>query len=313
MPVPGVTNGGTLLNTPASLPASEEMATIDASGNISTQAIPSGGVTGPVSSTVGAVALWGDTTGDSLLSQLNLLVESGLIKFVQTGGTAATNATHFDQTATNLDVYPKNGGCRFISPNNNVTQLIGGFYANNLTQGVAFYYNGVDNAGGHLRLQGSGQPLGVYEGAPSGQLHVQSASSSRVATKITGASGQTANLLELSVNNGSALASISASGRGTFPSIVVGGGTACDGIRTAAASLDFGSIGANSMAELTISVTGASVGDAVFLGPPSTIEADVIAFGYVSATDTVTIRAHTASSGSVDQAAATWRVVVLSF
>ncbi len=44
MPVPGVINGGTTLQTPASLPASEEMATIDASGNIATRAIPSGGV-----------------------------------------------------------------------------------------------------------------------------------------------------------------------------------------------------------------------------------------------------------------------------
>jgi hypothetical protein len=78
----------------------------------------------------------------------------------------------------------------------------------------------------------------------------------------------------------------------------------------ATASLNFGSIAANATAELTMTVTGAVAGAAVYLGPPTTIEPDLVWCGYVSATDTVTIRIHNAKGTSVDPAAATWHARV---
>lgn len=82
----------------------------------------------------------------------------------------------------------------------------------------------------------------------------------------------------------------------------------------ASASLNFPSIGAANTAdadeELTISVTGAVVGDGVVLGPPATLDAGLSATGYVSAADTVTIRLANHTNGAINPAAATWHVYV---
>lgn len=84
-------------------------------------------------------------------------------------------------------------------------------------------------------------------------------------------------------------------------------------ILSATATLDFASISANSNASLTMTVTGAKVGDAVFVGLPSAFNADLIAVGFVSATNTVTIRVHNTSSGSVDPASGTFRATVFNY
>jgi hypothetical protein len=85
------------------------------------------------------------------------------------------------------------------------------------------------------------------------------------------------------------------------------------GVLSATATLDFPSISANSVASLTMTVTGAKVGDAVFVGAPAGLEASLVVMGFVSATDEVTIRAHNASGGSVDPASATYRATVFNY
>lgn len=77
------------------------------------------------------------------------------------------------------------------------------------------------------------------------------------------------------------------------------------------ATLDFPSIPAQDTAELTITVTGAAVGDAVLLGPPSTFIADLSATGYVSATNTVTVRLANPTAAAIDPASATWRATIV--
>jgi hypothetical protein len=77
------------------------------------------------------------------------------------------------------------------------------------------------------------------------------------------------------------------------------------------ATLDFGSIAAGATATLTITVTGALVGDAVYLGPPSTLEAGLMATAFVSASNTVTVRLGNMTASPVDPASATWRASVL--
>jgi hypothetical protein len=78
----------------------------------------------------------------------------------------------------------------------------------------------------------------------------------------------------------------------------------------ASASLDFPSVAAAGTADLTITVPGAQVGDDVMLchdvAPPNLMTH----VAWVSAADTVTVRARNGTAGSIDQAATTYRVIV---
>jgi hypothetical protein len=80
---------------------------------------------------------------------------------------------------------------------------------------------------------------------------------------------------------------------------------------TGSGTLDFPSIAAGDTDELTITVTGASVGDAVSLGPPAALESGLVAMGYVSASNTVTVRVHNTTAGAIDPASATWKASVI--
>jgi len=79
---------------------------------------------------------------------------------------------------------------------------------------------------------------------------------------------------------------------------------------TSSASLTFGAIASNGIASQTVTVTGATAGQSVMLGPPAAIEASLTWSGFVSATDTVTIRLHNTSGGSITPAVATWYATV---
>lgn len=78
--------------------------------------------------------------------------------------------------------------------------------------------------------------------------------------------------------------------------------------------LDFPEIGASGDYEdLTIAVTGATAGSAVSLGLPAAPAAGVVFNAWVSATDTVTVRATNATASPIDPASATYRAVVLVY
>lgn len=79
------------------------------------------------------------------------------------------------------------------------------------------------------------------------------------------------------------------------------------------ASLTFGAVASNGVAEQTITVTGAAAGDAVAVGAPAALETGLTFSAYVSAANTVTVRLHNNTAGPVTPAVATWRAVVLSF
>lgn len=81
---------------------------------------------------------------------------------------------------------------------------------------------------------------------------------------------------------------------------------------TGTATLDFGSVTAASFADLTITVTGAATGDAVALGTPTAAITAGIAFtAWVSATNTVTVRAHNYTAGALDPASGTFRATII--
>ncbi|GAA0403043.1 hypothetical protein GCM10009530_63780 [Microbispora corallina] len=76
------------------------------------------------------------------------------------------------------------------------------------------------------------------------------------------------------------------------------------------AALDFPSIAAGAVATLSITVTGAAVGDRVAVAAPSTVNAGLMWCAHVSAADTVTIRLLNTTGGAIDPASATWKVSV---
>lgn len=76
------------------------------------------------------------------------------------------------------------------------------------------------------------------------------------------------------------------------------------------ATLDFSSIGSNSTETLYITVTGSEVGDHVIIVPPSTLEDGLIYCSGVTSADTVCVRVHNTSGGSINPASATWRATV---
>lgn len=80
-------------------------------------------------------------------------------------------------------------------------------------------------------------------------------------------------------------------------------------------TLDFGTIPANTTAELTVTVTGAAVGDQVIVAPKTTLEAGLVWCGYVSAPDTVTVRlgnvTTAAMAANIDPGARNWTISVI--
>jgi len=79
----------------------------------------------------------------------------------------------------------------------------------------------------------------------------------------------------------------------------------------ASAALNFASIAAAAQEDLTITVTGAAANDAVILGLPVAPTAGIVFNAFVSAADTVTVRATNITGSSVDPASATYNVIVI--
>jgi len=80
---------------------------------------------------------------------------------------------------------------------------------------------------------------------------------------------------------------------------------------TATATLDFGSINAAASEDLTITVAGAAVNDSVSLGLPAAPTAGIMFRGFVSAANTVTVRATNITGGPINPASATYRATVI--
>ncbi len=97
-------------------------------------------------------------------------------------------------------------------------------------------------------------------------------------------------------------------------SLKVGGGAGLTKVLSATATLYFGSVAAQSYADLTITVTGAADGDTVALGVANaSVPAGGAFTAWVSATDTVRVRYHNYTSGSLDPASGTFRATVFQF
>ena len=92
----------------------------------------------------------------------------------------------------------------------------------------------------------------------------------------------------------------------------VNGGTSVTYLQAGTVTVDPPSIGATSKGTVNVTISGARVGDLVFLTPPDAIEAGLLFLGAsVSATNTVTIALYNATSAAIDGAARTWRYLLL--
>ena len=82
---------------------------------------------------------------------------------------------------------------------------------------------------------------------------------------------------------------------------------------SAVGTLNFGSVSAQSYEDLTITVTGAAAGSAVALGVPTASVTAGIAFtAWVSAADTVTVRAHNYTGGALNPGSGNFKAVIVS-
>lgn len=79
----------------------------------------------------------------------------------------------------------------------------------------------------------------------------------------------------------------------------------------ASGTLDFPSVAAAGVTTLTVSVNGASVGDACFLGFRGAPTAGLRFSSWVSAADVVTVQVNNLTAGAVDAASAVYDVLVV--
>jgi len=93
---------------------------------------------------------------------------------------------------------------------------------------------------------------------------------------------------------------------------IVGTGANVTRMAAATASLNFPSIATTASADLTITVAGAAVGNYVVLSLPAAPAAGIVFNAFVSAANTVTVRATNVTDNAVDPAAATYGVLVIA-
>lgn len=98
-----------------------------------------------------------------------------------------------------------------------------------------------------------------------------------------------------------------------FAGLKIGGGTTAIRHVSGTRTIDVASIDPGLIGTFTITATGATAGDVVQLGPPAAIEAGLMWSGFVSATNTVTVRLHNTTASAIDPASDTWRASVTGY
>jgi hypothetical protein len=119
----------------------------------------------------------------------------------------------------------------------------------------------------------------------------------------------------LSVNGATGTDSLAVTNAATAGTLAVGGGSVLRAIYSAAAQLDFPSVTANSVTNLTITVTGAGTNSTVSVSEAAgTGGANGVSFSaYVSATNTVTVRCANGTLDAWNPASTSYRVVVFQY
>lgn len=110
------------------------------------------------------------------------------------------------------------------------------------------------------------------------------------------------------VSSGGFTGPVSATTSSASTSLTVGGGTAITKIVKGTVAVNPSSLTTGTGEILTVTLTGAAVGDAVILHPPAAglTTGLLICQAYVSATDTVKVQIWNPTGGTIDEASANW-------
>jgi hypothetical protein len=175
--------------------------------------------------------------------------------------------------------------------------------SDSVSNGLTFFYNG----NGPYLTVGNGVRIG-WNSAGSGSasaMNTADVSIARISSATLGiyTSQTSANLADM------ALRSVYATNL-YATNLIVNGGATVTKILSATASLNF-DLTALTVEDLTITVTGAADGDVVSLGVPNgSVTTSVQYSAWVSAADTVTVRARTSAIGE-NPASGTFRATVI--
>lgn len=93
----------------------------------------------------------------------------------------------------------------------------------------------------------------------------------------------------------------------TTVSLAINGGTVIKKFASGTAAVDLAEIAAGTTGSGTFTVTGAAVGDTVFVNPPALTTGLAFAGAAVTGANTVTVYAVNATASPIDQAEATFR------
>lgn len=214
---------------------------------------------------------------------------------------------------------PSTVACTTVNASGVVTATATGTHTFGTTNNVTMTAGNIVSvaaSGDNLRVTGGGSTWALT-GESDRVAIIDRTAGARVAWRLNTGAGWTFAGSSHSFRNAvnSAYAPILVSNITADGFLVVGSGTAVLKILSATATLDFGSIAANSFEDLTITVTGAAVGNTVSIGVPNgSLVADLSFFGWVSATNTVTIRCvNNSSTTARDPASGTFRATLIQF
>ena len=287
---------------------------LTASGTVSVGTLPSGPTYGPLNIKTDGSGT-GFTIADSS-TEFTRFVSGGVVKgLIGSGAVPLVLNSSTVQIRSNNTVAIRNDGstadgnlsCGNLTASGDI----------NLTGRIVYASSGVpflrcagsnvaavfNNVLRHIQLRGGGEG-GLTWASGSDPSGVASSGITQIGAAHLAIGNGTADSTAGSLS----LTNLTASG-----TLRVGGGTVVQTILSATATLDFPSIGSNGTETLTITVTGAVAGDSVFLGCPATLEAGLIFCASVTAADTVTVRMHNSSGGSVNPASGTFRATVVRF
>jgi hypothetical protein len=212
-------------------------------------------------------------------------------------------------------------GSAFLDTSYIASQVDGTPGSNDMPGRLVFYTtpDGATTGTEKMRITNTGA-VGIKTSGPGRALEVNDSSGSCLRLTYNDADGSAANYSDLTVSSAGALTLQTAGTNAGIDLKTVGtGGVAINSgspvkkLLTATASLNFGNMSGGASDELTITVTGAALGDTVIVNPNGAPESGLTWQGYVSSADTVTVRASNPTTGNINPAARTWRATVISF
>jgi len=254
---------------------------------------------------------------------INLSNGGGSINTTEGGSINTTEGGSINTSMTggSIDTSQNGGSINTFGHNNGG---VGGSISTNAGTGEGGSGGSIDTSGGNdsggiggsINMRGANEDTGV-----GGSIDTSASGSSNGGSINTSAGGGSINTqgvgsIELGVTgtrttlNGSATADRTA----TLPNIT---GTLPIALISASTALNFGSVGSSGgFADLTITLAGAATTDVVFVTCLATAgrgatDGKLIFEAFVSSANTVTVRAHNPTSGSIDPASYNFKVAII--